>query len=179
MNTIEGLKEALNQSPQNAPLRMLLAESLLSSGKLDEAEEHYNILIKTTVTTKARIGLATVFYMKGKYSACNVILEELLSDDGNHIEALVLYAKGLLKENEISKAVDVYSKVLEMDPTFYNEELDSKLKVRSALDVNDVELEDDRFLEKPAINFDDVGGMEQVKKEIDLKIIKPALYPEL
>lgn len=32
---------------------------------------------------------------------------------------------------------------------------------------------------KPTINFSDVGGMDAIKKEIELKIIKPLLHPEL
>ena len=38
---------------------------------------------------------------------------------------------------------------------------------------------DSRFMTKPTTNFDDVGGMDAVKKEIELKIIKPMLHPEL
>jgi transitional endoplasmic reticulum ATPase len=38
---------------------------------------------------------------------------------------------------------------------------------------------DDSFLEKPDVKFADVGGLENVKKEIDLKIIKPLDNPEL
>lgn len=34
-------------------------------------------------------------------------------------------------------------------------------------------------LERPKINFTDVGGMQQVKEEIDIKIIQPLLHPEL
>ena len=35
------------------------------------------------------------------------------------------------------------------------------------------------FLKKPTINFNDVGGMENVKKEISLKIIKPLEHADL
>lgn len=38
---------------------------------------------------------------------------------------------------------------------------------------------DNRFLQKPTVNFGDVGGMETVKKEIELKIIKPLLHSVL
>jgi SpoVK/Ycf46/Vps4 family AAA+-type ATPase len=34
-------------------------------------------------------------------------------------------------------------------------------------------------LERPKINFDDVGGMKNVKEEINVKIIQPLMYPEL
>jgi SpoVK/Ycf46/Vps4 family AAA+-type ATPase len=35
------------------------------------------------------------------------------------------------------------------------------------------------FLQSSDINFNDVGGMEEIKKEIDLKIIKPLVHEEL
>ncbi len=43
----------------------------------------------------------TDFFKKGNYSACNVILEEVIEDGTNDINAITLYSKGLLKENSI------------------------------------------------------------------------------
>ena len=74
-NTIQSLREALKHSPDNAPLRMLLAETLLTMNRLDEAEAEYSLLVKSSDDIKARTGLATVFFKKGNYSACNVILD--------------------------------------------------------------------------------------------------------
>ncbi len=182
-NTIDSLREALKHSPNNNPLRLLLADTLLSLNRLEEAEVEYTQVLKATNDTKARIGLATVFYRKGNYSTCNVILEELIETGRQNIEALTLYAKALLKENEVGRAIDTYKKVLSIDPNYFDEELDSQLRVKGAGSREDnepVEEEyDSRFLQKPSINFSDVGGMESVKKEIELKIIKPLLHPEL
>jgi len=179
-STISGLREALKHSPDNAPLRLLLAETLLTLNRLDEAEDEFSILLSTSQHTKAKVGLAKIFYKKGNYSACNVILEEVIENGTEEIPIYTLYAKGLLKENAIAKAMDAYKKALEIDPRFYDEELDMYLRTREGdfyLDVNDEP--DSRFLEKPDVNFDHVGGMESVKKEIELKIIKPLLHPEL
>jgi transitional endoplasmic reticulum ATPase len=181
-NTIESLREALKQSPNNTPLRLLLAETLLDLNRLEEAEVEYTLVLKSSNDTKAKIGLAKVFYRKGNYSACNVILEEFIERGHPDLEALTLYAKGLLKENSISRAIETYKKVLAIDPNFYDEELDSHLRVKGGPERNEPEEEeeyDSRFLQKPSINFSDVGGMEHVKKEIELKIIKPLLHPEL
>ena len=181
-NTIESLREALKQSPNNTPLRLLLADTLLGLNRLEEAEAEYTLVLKSSNDTKAKIGLAKVFYRKGNYSACNVILEEFIERGHPDIEALTLYAKGLLKENSISRAIETYKKVLAIDPNFYDEELDSQLRVKGGPEKNEPEEEeeyDSRFLQKPSINFSDVGGMDHVKKEIELKIIKPLLHPEL
>jgi len=179
-NTINSLREALKQSPDNTTLRLLLADTLSALGRFDEAENEYTFILKTYSNTKAKTGLAKVFYGKGNYSACNVILEELIESGKQDVEIFTLYAKGLLKENSINKAVEVYQKVLAIDPGYFDEELDSQLRLREgdeAIDSMD-DLEDS-FLQKPDINFSDVGGMEAVKKEIELKIIKPLLHPEL
>jgi transitional endoplasmic reticulum ATPase len=111
-----------------------------------------------------------------------VILEEFIESGRADLEALVLYAKGLLKENSVAKAMETYKRVLSMDPNFYDEELDSQLRVKGGREESEPEEEeeyDSRFLQKPSINFSDVGGMDAVKKEIELKIIKPLLHPEL
>jgi thioredoxin-like negative regulator of GroEL len=59
-NTIDSLRDALTHSPDNTPLRFLLADTLLSLNRLDEAETEYSTLIKIANDTKAKVGLATV-----------------------------------------------------------------------------------------------------------------------
>jgi transitional endoplasmic reticulum ATPase len=179
--TIQNLQEALKQSPDNIPLRQMLADALLQLNKLEEAEmEFTRILQKIPRDLKATFGLAKVYFYKANYSACNVILEDLIDKGTTDTNIFVLYAKGLIKENAIQKAADIYKKALDIDPRFYDEELDSYLRQRNGFEVfeNEEEL-DERFLQKPSINFSEVGGMETVKKEIELKIIKPLLHPDL
>ncbi len=179
---INNLREALKLSPNNIPLRMLLADSLFQANRLDEAETEYTLLVKNTNEIKAKVGLAKVYYAKENYSACNVILEEAI-DSGHHdLDALIMYAKGMLKEDNVERALEIYQNILTENPGFIDEDLDSQLRVRSSASEDDSENLDDfdlRFLQKPTINFGNVGGMEAVKKEIDLKIIRPILHPEL
>src|SRR5687768_15603069 len=174
-NTIDSLREALRHSPNNTPLRLLLADTLLGLNRLEEAETEYTQILRSSNDIKAKIGLAKVFYRKGNYSACNVILEEFIETGHQDIEALTLYAKGLLKENSVARAIETYKRVLSIDPNYFDEELDSQLRVKGGHEESEPDEEeyDSRFLQKPAINFSDVGGMENVKKEIELKIIKP------
>lgn len=181
-NTINSLREALKHSPDNTPLRLLLADTLLSLNRLEEAEAEYSMLLKLTNDHKPRIGLAQVFFRKGSYSACNVVLEEVIENGTNDVQVFTLYAKALLKENSMARAVEMYRKALALDPNSFDEELDSQLRLRGTSEPFDAEEEeesDSRFLQKPDINFADVGGMDSVKKEIELKIIKPLLHPEL
>lgn len=186
-NTVESLREALKQSPNNVSLMLVLGETLLELNRLDEAEAVYSNVMKNFNHIQANLGLAKVFYQKGDYSTCNVILEEALENGAQNFDVLIQYAKGLLKENEIAKAMEIYKRALSIDPEFEDEELDNHLRLRGEYKTNEGDdfedifdnQYDDRFLEKPDINFSDVGGMENIKKEIELKIIKPLLHPEL
>jgi len=179
-NTIDSFREALKHSPDNMPLRLLLADTLLTLNRLEEAETEFSTLLKIANDNKTKVGLATVFYKKGRYSACNVILEEVIENGTNEISVFTLYAKGLLKEQLVAKAIEAYKKALAIDPKYFDEELDSQLRQKGSNKVSETEEEiDSRFLQKPNVNFSDVGGMESVKKEIELKIIKPLLHPEL
>lgn len=178
--TINGLKEALNYSPENHHLRLMLADNLLLLGRFEEAEIEYTNIIESTNNNEAKIGLSKVFYKKEKFSACNVILEEVIGNGIIDKEVYILYAKGLLKENLIAKAIAAYQKALSIDSNAFDEELDNYLKINNSDKQPELEEElDARFLQKPEINFDDVGGMNTVKKEIELKIIKPLIHPDL
>lgn len=179
-NTINSLREALKHSPDNTTLRLLLADTLSTLNRLDEAEDEYTFILKTHGSIKAKTGLAKVFYGKANYSACNVILEELIENGKEDAEILILYAKGLLKENALNKAAEAYQRALAIDPGSFDEELDSQLRLKEGTEaIESIEDLSNIFLQKPDINFNDVGGMEAVKKEIELKIIKPLLHPEL
>lgn len=178
---LANLREALLQSPENNPLRFLLADTLFSLNKMDEAELEYIILVKKTNDVKAKTGLSKVYFAKGNYSASIIVLEEIIEAGFNDISVFTLYAKSLLRENDIAKALEVYQKILFLDPNFKDEELDNQLRVKSEMDdiFDELTETNKHFLQKPDINFSDVGGMDTVKKEIELKIIKPLMHPEL
>ncbi|WCL50138.1 AAA family ATPase [Leptospira sp. GIMC2001] len=178
--TLSSLKEALKHSPDNNPLRLLLAETYLAMNRLNEAEEEFTYLARNDVDPKAKFGLADVYYRKGNYSACNVILEEIIDQGYNDSRAFLLYSKGLMQENSILKAREFYQKALLLDPNNTSDDLDEQLRLKSeSLDEYEDDSLDHRFLEKPNVNFSDVGGMDSIKKEIDLKIIKPLTHPEM
>lgn len=178
--TINNLREALKFSPENVPLKQHLAEVLLKANRLDEAETEYLGLMRLSSSAQIKLGLARVFYGKEQFDKCNVILEELLEQNPTDFETLIFHTKALVKENALAHAIEVYQKALKLNPNYQNEELDRILRVSGKVQ-DDIQGEGDNnaFLQKPDINFNDVGGMANVKKEIDLKIIKPLLHPEL
>lgn len=178
--TIDNLREALQHSPGNIPLRMLLAKALLQADHLEEAGQEYALILESHADPRAQQGLAQVYLQKGSYSACIILLEESFKQGQPNAEALILYAKALLQENDIQRAAEAYQQALILAPELSDASLDSQLRIRTHSDTPaEEDTPDSRFLEKPAVSFADVGGMESVKKEIELKIIRPLQHPEL
>jgi transitional endoplasmic reticulum ATPase len=179
-NTIEHLREALRISPGNVPLKIHLADTLLNMNRLDEAEKEFSELLKLSNDQRVKTGLARVFFQQGKYSQCNVILEELMESGRPGFEEIILYARALVREGSIGQAVEYYRRALEINPGFHDTELDNALRSKSATEsVGQDDFPTEGFLERPTVNFEDVGGMDAVKKEISLKIIQPLKHPEL
>lgn len=181
-STIDSLREALKFSPENVPLRLHLAETLYQLNRLEEAEQEYLAALAIENNEKGLLGLANVYFKKEAYTTCNVILEDLLKSHPADPEILLLYAKSSLRENAWDAAREAYQKILEINPHFSDEELDAKLRVRQQFDTQSEDDDDDGislFMQKPDIDFSDVSGMQQVKKEIEIKIIQPLKHPEL
>lgn len=177
---IENLKEALKHSPKNVPLKLLLAETYFNVNRLEEAENEFLEVLAIENAEKGRFGLAKVYFKKANYSTCNVILEDLIKANRTNMEYLVLHAKALLRENLVAEAVHVFQDILIINPTFEDDELDSALrKTENDIATSYNSTSDTAFIEKPRIGFEDVGGMKNVKKEIEMKIIHPLKHPDL
>lgn len=176
---INSLRQALEFSPDNLPLKQHLAQVLFQANRLEEAEKEYTEILRLTNEIRPRLGLARVFFAQGAYSKCNVILEQLVTDT-EELETLLLHCRALLREKRISDAIRIYEQVLDIEPNFQDEELDQALRISGNFSM-DEEFSSPAYhsVQRPTVNFQDVGGMEAVKKEIELKIIKPLIYPDL
>lgn len=184
-STINNLIEALQFSPENIPLRLHLADSLASMGNLEEAEKEYkNVLQRASENDKAKAGLAKLYYLQGNFSTAIVILEEIISSPSTSADTVLLYAKLLLKEKEYARAKEYYKNALDLNPELTDEELDNALRQHTNYAGSEEEYIDEiernsMMVERPKINFDDVGGMAHAKEEIGMKIIHPMQHPEL
>lgn len=186
-NDIESLKEALENSPDNIPLRLMLADKYFHLNQIETSElEYQTVLDMDKNNIRAKEGLAEIYFRRGKYSAVIVIVEELINRQKVTERMLVICAKSLVRQKSLEEAQDIYEKIINHNPDFEDKELDENLRMPS-FNYEDDEFEDMPFgmeydnevddkyylMEKPDISFKDVGGMDHVKKEIDLKIIKP------
>lgn len=187
------LREAVRLSPDNQPLRVHLAESLLGSGLPADAEQEYrSALSRWPDDSGLKTGLATAFAQQGKDSHAQVVLEELCGKPDAPAKALVLFARLLLKAGEPERAVRTYKRAIAADPAVADSVLADQLGVRPVPAGGNDEVDEGRLraanapasdpiaeIEKPKTVFNDVGGMDAVKEEIRLKIIYPLSHAEL
>jgi ATP-dependent Zn protease len=183
---IENLLEALQHSPDNIPLRLQVAQLMLTDGDVENAAIQYQqVLEKSYGHTKAQSGLARCYYLMGKHSAALIIYEQV--QEQLNTEDQLIYVKCLIKEGNLQHAVEVYQGVLAFNPGFSDPEIDAQLRATAEPfgfeDDDDLlfpeEGPDHQFMEKPIERFADVGGMKRVKEEISMKIIQPLKNPDL
>lgn len=175
---IEELKNAVALSPENMYLRLMLIRKMqYLPHYANEFEAQLNELLKIDSSNiEGKELLAGLYLQKGKTSTAIIILEELDSSDELSIRGKTILSKAYLKEENFERAKELYQMVLLLDPQANDDELDTAFRVQ---ETKKQEQLDDGFLEKPDINFSEVGGLDHIKKEIDLKIIKPLENPEL
>jgi SpoVK/Ycf46/Vps4 family AAA+-type ATPase len=194
MNQIDALRDAVQLSPENAPLRQALAEALASVGRYDEAEREYKSALQlANDNPHIKLGLAGVYFQQDKNSHALVIVEDLIKSPNAPAKARVLHAKLLLRAGDADQAVRQYKRAIEQDPEAADESFAARLgispdaresdevfegKIRASAS-DDPDADAITKVERPKIDFNHVGGMDAVKEEIQLKIIHPLAHPEL
>lgn len=189
---IAPLREALAATPDNVPLRRLLADTLLSLEEYEAAEIEYTEILKRDAdSVDAKVGLARASFHQGKHSVGIVVLEDLVARDVAAPEAMVLYAWLLTRSGRMKEAVTVYQSAIARDPDAGDDELADRLGVGSSAETSEVvdgrirnavdSIFDDEgdAPERPKISFADVGGMDDLKDEIRMKIVLPMTNKDL
>ncbi|MDB4539573.1 ATP-binding protein, partial [Saprospiraceae bacterium] len=191
---IQSLRDAIKASPESIPLRKLLANALMKNERWEEAE----IEIKDTLQMapndlQVKVALAQTFYELGKISTGLVLVEELVNLERPPARAYLILAKLLLKTKDAEGAKDAYEKATIIDAslkdTFLESEINMKVQEGVTPEPEKIKLggkdeenfDDDSCLdiERPKTSFEDVGGMDQLKEEIRMKIIHPLEHPEI
>lgn len=192
-DTIDPLREALRHSPDNLPLRRHLAETLMSLGRAEEAEEEYKeALSRDRDNAELKIGLARAFQQQGKTSHALVIVEELVARRDTPAAAYLLHSRILFQQGDVDFAITEYKAAVEEDSSLRDEEFEERLgidaeeeaevvdgRIRSGFGEDDPDAGIKLSLERPKISFEDVGGMEDLKEEIRMKIIYPLEHREM
>lgn len=173
---------------------MLLADALLSIGMFEEAESEYTAaLTRAPNDDKIMLALAHACFQGGKYDKSCVLVEDLVRRPAAPAKTHILYARLLLNEGQIKKAVDQYKQGIEKDASVSDAGLSEQLgidaderaavidgKVRHAADPDADDDDDDKshMVEFSDIKFADVGGMSEVKEQVQMKIIHPLTHAE-
>jgi transitional endoplasmic reticulum ATPase len=193
MDELQSLMDAVRLSPDNVPLRKYLCTELLRRQRWTEAEvEIKDTLKRAPQDAELKVGLALAFCEQQKTSLGLVIVEELIAQTAPPARTWSVYAKLLLQSKQPQQAKEAYEKAILIEPALKDAFLESEinlalqkgetpepLRVPTHGDLNAAGSERLIDVERPKVRFEDVGGMEQVKEEIRLKIIHPLRHPDL
>jgi transitional endoplasmic reticulum ATPase len=191
-DAVQALREALRHSPQNVPLRQHLADTLLAHNRGEEAEKEYReALVLAPNNLALQFGLARAFHQQGKQSHALALVESLVQKTGAPARAFLLHARLLIGLGEIEQGIRQYRRAVEIDSSAADPALAARLGLDTCQEESEVvegrvrQAPDQEVpsplaeIERPKIAFKDVGGMEELKEEIRLKIIHPLAHPDL
>ena len=191
---IEELRQAIELSPRNVPLRRSLASMLMKRGDFSAAEAVFrDALAIAPQDMRLKCGLARAFWQQGKSGEAMVLLEQVSKSPDATADALLLYARLLEEDGQIRDAVAFYKLAVETDESVADEQMAERLGITSFSGTDPMaevvegkqryaEQEGSDILpemERPQIDFSQVGGMEEVKEQIRLKIIYPLTNAEM
>lgn len=188
-NTLKNLREAVALSPDNAILRKMLAKELMNQSYWSEAEMELKVVLRLTgEDQEAKLWLAQTYWALDKKSVAAVIAEELEEQGCDTPAFTFLLAQLALENKDLPKAKAYYEKAIDANLALKDTSFEAQLK-NTILDsgmamgnTTESSEEDTPFfadIEKPAISFEQVGGLESIKKEIALKIIHPLKNPQI
>jgi SpoVK/Ycf46/Vps4 family AAA+-type ATPase len=178
---IETLKEAVALSPENAPLRRHLGELLAAAGRHEEAVDEYREALALDPSDELRLALARAFLAAGRTGEAAVLVDVVLDAGAPSAAALVLKSRLLLNEGDLGGAREAYRQAVGVDAELADPELADLLVAPEDAEEHVVQepLTPPEDAARDVVTFEDVGGMEDVKEEIRLKIIHPFQHPEL
>ena len=179
---LKALRSAVQISPDNAPLHQHLADTLMSFGQTEEAATEYDYALALLPNSQElKLKLAQAFYQQGKHSQAIVLVEELLKSPEASAQSHLLYAKLLLDLGNTKQACDRYRRAIQMDSTFLADPI-LAARFGTALRSPVFGNPESEFVlptDRPTITFNDVGGMDEFKEELRLKIVYPLAHSEL
>jgi transitional endoplasmic reticulum ATPase len=194
---LKALREALQATPGNIPLRRHLAGLLLESSDYEGAEAEYRRALKMDPNDHGVIlGLARTFHAQGKNSIALTVLEDhMFQLEEPPASAWILHGRILVSTGKVPEGIESYRKGVGMDPESTDEELAELLGIDAdpentrVLDgrarILDGDMDDEAkpdvvgLMERPMIDFESVGGMDSIKDEIRMKIILPMTNQDL
>lgn len=200
---LSALREAVRLAPDNLELAMHYGQTLLAMLRYAEAETHFkDTLAKHPSSARLKTALADAYYRQDKNSHALAIVETQINGASPFPPALILHARLMYRAGEVQTAVANYKQAIDLSEDVADENLESLLGIQSwkekesdqPADPFSDEVVDGRIrqladgeqdarpasnVERPKIKFEDVGGMNKVKEDIQVKIIFPLTHSEM
>jgi len=189
---LDSLRDAVALSPQNIPLLLFFGRACLDEMNFDEARAAFNrVLQNDPANAEAKLGIASALYLSGNTSEAVVRTEALVQADPSFAEAWVLLSRLAIAESDQRAAAENYQRALKLKPSLRDPALERETRVERPATSTDAAVPDAESetwesaeeadgsanevadLERPEISFASVGGMEEIKEEIRMKIIYP------
>lgn len=128
MSKRESLRQALEHSPDNAPLLALYGQSCLDDFQLVDAREAFQKLLQLKPNNpEAKLGLAKVSLCEGRSSEAAVRAEQLIQEVPDFAPAYVLLSRILVTEGETKRSAELYARALELDESATDPGLEKEL----------------------------------------------------
>ncbi len=206
---LEAVREALRVCPDNIALHKHYVDLLMEAHRYEEAEAELRAMLATTPDDEElKLTLAQAFASAGKASHALALVEEMVNRPDASALVRRYYAELLWSEGSFDEAQEAYRAAVAQDDSVRDIEFEADMGLRACWmqqpeeDDNTSEEEmGDRVpaawsesedydsldsdnrptveLERPPIDFRDVGGMTELKEEIRMKIIYPLQHAEM
>jgi transitional endoplasmic reticulum ATPase len=159
-DSVESLEEAVRALPENLALRRQLAGALEKAGDADRALEQFDaILSRSAGDAPALLGRARCLYEVGRHHEALAAYDDAVAHD-------VGLADAALRERITRASADPRARI-----RLVAEGPGKDDKKTEAPAVGEVE--------KPSITFADVGGLDELKEKIRLRVLYPLKRPDL
>ena len=174
---VEALRAALKVAPDDFGLGRMLAEALVAAGRDDEAVVELKRLVAASPSdASVKLMLAESYARSGQPGAASVVLDEIertssMTPDAWRLRGTLVGAPQPAEEGPVSPPAPVESTPAASLPPSPPTPTPVPSTAPPASSSDDPE--------RPSITFADVGGMEELKEQIRLKIVYPARQPEI
>jgi transitional endoplasmic reticulum ATPase len=189
------LLDALERTPDNAPLRVHVANLLVGAGRHADAIKHFRQCEgDAQVGTDAMLGVARASLALGDGEASLAAAEKLLAAVPSHAKGLLARVRALHARGQHKEALTDYDKAVSLDAQLAEPALrdalirdatDPRARFRVVAGGTSAPQESAPAAAVPEnsvpdrVTFADVGGLDEVKEKIRMRIVYPFSNPEM
>jgi SpoVK/Ycf46/Vps4 family AAA+-type ATPase len=198
--TLKLLLDALDRTPDNAPLRLHVAEQLEKAGRHAQALEHFRRSESDSVVgDDAALGMSRAALAIGDHELAFAKADGVLQKNPHNAKALIARARARHARLETKAALQDFDRAVSIDSSLNDPQLrdvlvrdatDPRAKFRvvagggappeavgSAATAPAVGGQTDAAVER--VTFADVGGLDELKEKIRMRIVYPFSNPEM